>query len=54
MVFYHRAVYPKDADKMSHVMRKPVYAICEQQRHRSAYASVQSDQCLCCSLPRYM
>ena len=28
-------------------MRKPVYAICEQQRHRSA----QSDQHLCCSLP---
>ena len=25
-------------------MRKPVYAICKQQRHRSACASVQSDQ----------
>ena len=25
--------------KMSHLMRKPVYAICEQQRHRSACAS---------------
>ena len=36
---------------MSHVMRKPVYAICEQQRRRSACASVQSDQRLCCSLP---
>ena len=33
-------------------MRKPVYAICEQQRHRSACASAQSDQSLCCSLPR--
>ena len=33
-------------------MRKPVYAICEQQRCRSACASVQSDQRLCCSLPR--
>ena len=33
-------------------MRKPVYAICEQQRRRSACASVQSDQHLCCSLPR--
>ena len=28
------------------------YAICEQQRCRSACASAQSDQCLCCSLPR--
>ena len=28
---------------ISHVMRKPVYTICEQQRHRSA----QSDQHLC-------
>ena len=31
---------------------KPVYAVCEQQRHRSACASVQSDQHLCCSLTR--
>ena len=30
-------------------MRKPVYAICEQQRHRSACASAQSDQRFCCS-----
>ena len=29
---------------MSHVMRKPGYAICEQQRRRLACASVQSDQ----------
>ena len=36
-----------------HVMRKPVYAICEQQRRRSACASAQSDQHLCCSLPRW-
>ena len=28
------------------------YAICEQQRRRSAYTSAQSDQRLCCSLPR--
>ena len=27
--------------KMSHVMRKPVLAICEQQRHRSACASIR-------------
>ena len=37
---------------MSHVMRTPVLAICEQQRRRSACASAQSDQRLCCSLPR--
>ena len=34
----------------SHVMKKPVLAICEQHRHRSAFASVQSDQHLCCSV----
>ena len=28
---------------MSHIMRKPVYATCEQQRRRSACASAQSD-----------
>ena len=37
---------------MSHVMRKPVYALCEQKRRRSACASVQSDQRLSCSLLR--
>ena len=33
-----------------YVMRKPVYAICEQQRHRSDCASTQSDQhhCVLC------
>ena len=36
---------------LSLVMRKPVSAICEQQRRRSAWASAQSDQRLCCSLP---
>ena len=40
------------AYKMSLVMRKPVYAICEQQRRSSACASAQSDQHLYCSLPR--
>ena len=34
-------------------MRKPVYAICEQQRRSSACSSAQFDQHLCCSLPRY-
>ena len=38
---------------MSRIMRKPIYAICEQQRRRSTCASAQSDQRLCCSLPRY-
>ena len=36
---------------LSHVMRNPAFAICEQQRRRSACTSVQSDQHLCCSLP---
>ena len=36
---------------MSHVMRKPVYGICKQQRHRSTCASLQSDQRRCCLLP---
>ena len=27
-------------------MKKPIYAICEQQRRRSACVPVQSDQCL--------
>ena len=35
---------------LSHVMRKPVYVICEQQRHRSACAEAQADQRLYCSL----
>ena len=37
--------------ELSQVKRKPVFAICEQQRHRSACTSAQSDQHLCCSLP---
>ena len=37
---------------MSHVIRKPVFAICEQQRRRSAFASAQFDQRLCYSLLR--
>ena len=43
--------YPLLSSNMSHVMRKPVYAICEQQRRRSACTSAKSDQYLCCSLP---
>ena len=41
-----------DLHHLIHVMRKPVYAICKQQKHKSACTSVQSDQHLCCSLPR--
>ena len=37
---------------MSHVMRKTVYALCKHQSCRSACASEQSDQHLCCLLPR--
>ena len=37
---------------LSHVMRKLVYVLCKQQRRRSACASAQSDQQLCCSLLR--
>ena len=37
---------------LSYVMRKPVLAICEQQRRRSACASAQSDQRLYCLLLR--
>ena len=35
---------------LRHVMRKPVLWLCDQQRCRSACASAQSDQHLCCSL----
>ena len=38
---------------MSRAMRKPFFAICEQQRRRSACASAQSDQRLCYSLSGY-
>ena len=37
---------------ISHVMRKPVLVIREQQKCRSACANAQSDQHLCCSLLR--
>ena len=42
---------PSTHNDTSPVMRKPVFAICEQQRRRSACASAQSDQPFCCSLP---
>ena len=37
---------------ISHIMRKPVFAICEQQRRRSACTSTESDQRLCYNLLR--
>ena len=33
-------------------MTKPAFSICKQQRRRSACTSAQSDQRLCCLLPR--
>ena len=33
-------------------MRKLAFVMCEQQRRRSACTSAQSDQHLCCLLPR--
>ena len=45
-------MFRKCSSYLSHVIRKPVYAICEQQRCRPAYAFAQSDQRRCCSLPR--
>ena len=39
--------------QMSPIMRKPVFAICEQQRCRSACASMQSDQHHCWSLGNF-
>ena len=44
----------KKGYQLSNAIRKPVYAICEQQRRSSACMSMQSDQRLCYSLPRYM
>ena len=37
---------------LSHIMRKPVFAVCQQQRCRSACAFRQSDQHLCYLLLR--
>ena len=45
--------YASNDTYMGHVMRIPVFAICEQQRRRSAWASAQSDQHLFYSLPGY-
>ena len=40
-----------DIERMSRVVRKPVFAICEQQRRCSACTSTQSEQSLGVSLP---
>ena len=45
---FSKEVGPHIAQYMGHVMIKSVYAICEQQRCRSACSSTQSDQRLCC------
>ena len=47
---YKDRIWEVNIFKLSHVMRKPVDAIWEQQRRRSACASAQSDQRLYCSL----
>ena len=51
-----KEIYNKISERLvlhlSHIVRKPVNGICDQHRRRSACASAQSDQCLCCSLPR--
>ena len=52
-IFWMLVLYSFALCWMGHFMRKPVLAICEQQRCRSARASAQSDQHICCSLPRY-
>ena len=44
--------YKSNARNMSHVTRKSINVICEQHRRRSACASAQSGQRLCCSLSR--
>ena len=38
--------------KICHVMSKPAYTKCEQERHKSACTAAQSYQRLCYSLPR--
>ena len=49
----HHIVHRLGLADMSHVMRKPVYAICEQQRPSLACASAQSEQRLYYLLPRW-
>ena len=39
-----------ETETMSHLMTKPTKWMCAQQRLRSALASAQSDQSLCCAL----
>ena len=52
IIYFLFLLVPLDSCYLSHVMRKPVLAICGQQRRRSACASAQSDQRLCYSLLR--
>ena len=49
----HDGIYPKYWNSWNEPHHeKTCFAICEEQRHRSACAFVQSDQCLYCSLLR--
>ena len=52
VVFFLSNFRPGSIIILSHVMRKPAFAICEQQRRRSACAFAQSDQRICYSLLR--
>ena len=51
-LFWHEYKEPSLHDHLSHGVRKPVFAICEQQMRRSACTFSQSDQRLRCSLLR--
>ena len=48
--FYSAVIPPKEMTQWARSCENVSYAICEQQRRRSACASSQSDQRLCCSL----
>ena len=47
-----KMVQLKNELQLNHIMSKPDYAVCEQKWCRSACTSTQSNQHLCCSLPR--
>ena len=47
---YYNATFFKFHNYLSHIMRKPTKWVCTQRRLRSAWASAQSGQSLCCAL----
>ena len=56
-IFYIKAISKimiKIKDNMSRLMTKPTKWLCTQRRLRSAWASAQSDQSLCCALNRLL